>query len=389
MPKPTSHLSPERAGALAAGENPDAFEAVHLAECSACRTSLARARSCLGLLWTGDMDELAARRVENALLSQAAAPAAEEQRRGVRAPAAAAAALLLVLVGLGAVLARSRAPREPQPVPSQPRALRAVASAPSLQCVEPPASELAQAWAVFEAQPLATPASRPPGPAGADRARPAPAALARSVRRPRQSVLAERSSVTAPTSTIAWGETTVTRHPPADPFSALLLKGLEAYAAGRHSEADQLAKEALGTAKNSAQRLSAWSLACDTRIADRRPAAAVEACQELLSHPNPERVRTTHFLLGTLHRAHLDDCERAMEHYGRALVFGVPSLYTQEALRFRAECALQLGRLDEAEADLGRLRAQPGLISRWSELEALELKLRQAQEAALPTAPVR
>ena len=366
------HLSPERAGALAAGENPAGFESSHLAGCAACRARLDRARAMLGLLQTPALDEFTARRVESALLRRLEVEAAPSPGQRERRLAWAAAGLALVM---GAGVFAASAPRQDSS-PSASSALlqknMAPASPSPPQCLVSPAPSETEAWLGFEEQVAA-----PEAPVKAPPARPRPIRARAAAARARQA-----APPSAPTSTVAWGETTVTRRSPSDPFAALLLEGFGAHADGRHEEADAIAIRALGLAETKVQSLSAWRLACESRIAGRRPSAAIEACEHLLEHPNPERVRTTHFMLGTLHRTRLGDCEAAIEHYGQALVFGVPSLYTQEALRFRAECALELGRLDAAEADLERLASQPGLVSRWEEVEALQARLRQARAAA-------
>jgi len=377
VPTDDPHLKPERFGALAAGENPAGSEGAHLERCAECRSALARARVTLNLLETPDLDEVTARRAEGRLLRRVESAALRPAPRARRSFGS--VAVVLGLVGAAAVLTvtalvRGDETQAPKPSPSAADGLWP--AAPSPQCRVPPPSP-ADAWLAFE-----MPATDPP-----IASEPAPDSAPRPARSERVAPLARKAE--APRATVAQGETTVTRRPPGDPFFGLLFQGRQAHADGRHAKADSLATRARALAGTQAQRLSAWQLACESRIADRRPEAAVAACEHLLAHPNPERVRTTHFMLGTLHRAQLQDCAQAIVHYGQALVFGVPSLYTQEALRFRAECELELGRLDAAEADLARLQAQPGLVSRWEEVEALQLRLRQAREAASRMAPAR
>lgn len=100
----------------------------------------------------------------------------------------------------------------------------------------------------------------------------------------------------------------------------------------------------------------AHELLCRVHLALRAPTDALAACQAALQRQrDPARSRSLHQRIASIYRVQLRDCARAVEHYDRAVVFGAEGVLDEELLLGRADCALELGRPDLAERDLGTL----------------------------------
>src|SRR4026207_1962150 len=91
----------------------------------------------------------------------------------------------------------------------------------------------------------------------------------------------------------------------------------------------------------------AGARAGEALIAVKRREEAIAACEARLRRPHSdEEKREIHFLLASIHHTQLGDCEKAIPHYGHAMVFGGTSLLDDRVRLFRASCALELGRFD-------------------------------------------
>lgn len=179
------------------------------------------------------------------------------------------------------------------------------------------------------------------------------------------------------------GETTVVRIGPRDAYLDQMQAAHLAFAAGQAAEATAASLAALEIAGDDRVRsFAAIELGCEASIAASDFQTAVRLCARILEHDNPERVRTAHFVLGNLHRLHLGDCREAITHYTKAILQGADSLFTHEARRFRAECAIEVEDVGLADLDLDILEARPGLLSRSGELEQLRARWRRLSRQA-------
>ena len=176
------------------------------------------------------------------------------------------------------------------------------------------------------------------------------------------------------------GETVVRRLPQRDPFLAALRRAERVYGRDRNPKAALRAlADARELAKTRVQRLEVERLACDIHVARHEVEKALASCGADTAHPHPERRRLAHFVLGNLYRQEMGDCTRAIAEYDQALVFGQPSLYTAEAMRHRAACAIELGRFEQAEADLWALEQRPSLLSDRQAVRRLRQRLEDAR----------
>lgn len=172
----------------------------------------------------------------------------------------------------------------------------------------------------------------------------------------------------------------VRRLPQRDPFLAALRRAERVYGRDRNPKAALRAlADARELAKTRVQRLEVERLACDIHVARHEVEKALASCGADTAHPHPERRRLAHFVLGNLYRQEMGDCTRAIAEYDQALVFGQPSLYTAEARRHRAACAIELGRFEQAEADLWALEQRPSLLSDRQAVRRLRQRLEDAR----------
>ncbi|MBK8010991.1 MAG: hypothetical protein IPK13_06545 [Deltaproteobacteria bacterium] len=125
----------------------------------------------------------------------------------------------------------------------------------------------------------------------------------------------------------------------------------------------------------------AQRLLCEAYVADGQPLAAIRACTLLLRNPSAraDEIRQVHYMIATILRAHLEDCDGAIQHYDRAIVFGGTSVMDDEVRFFRATCAIRTGRFDLARSDLASLKVRAATSARPKELIRLESMLREAE----------
>lgn len=176
------------------------------------------------------------------------------------------------------------------------------------------------------------------------------------------------------------GETSVQVLAPDDPVTAAWRAASRAYYRDRDLDAAIAhAEVVIRTGDRRAEVRLAKRLICDARIALEQPNQAVQACRELLDgEKRDEELRNIHYMLATIFRTQLSDCRRAVEHYEQVLVYGRTALLDDEARLFRAQCALALGDLQTAQADIRALAPHAARLSRPGELRALQKRLEEA-----------
>lgn len=174
------------------------------------------------------------------------------------------------------------------------------------------------------------------------------------------------------------GETTVVVEAvPLDPVAEAWRQASEAYY--QHKDLDRAIERALVVqrAVGRPEARLAQQLLCDAYISKAQPVEAIDACRVLLQGAGADEARTIHYTLGTIYRAQLKDCRRAIEHYNQAVVFGRATLLDDEVRLFRARCALEIGDLDLAWRDVTTLNGRAGRLARPAELEALKQRLNE------------
>lgn len=173
------------------------------------------------------------------------------------------------------------------------------------------------------------------------------------------------------------GQTRVSIEVPSDPIARAWLEASEAYYQRRDlPRAIELTRQIVDQGGVRPEVALAEELLCDSYIATHQAKAAVVACQVVLQRAEAagleERARAIHYQLATVYRVQLGDCGRAMYHYGRAIVFGRSSLFDDEALLWRAHCAIELQDVDAARRDLALLEQHRSGVARPEALRELE-----------------
>ena len=194
---------------------------------------------------------------------------------------------------------------------------------------------------------------------------------------------ARRESVDRPVvSKSDQGTVIVDVQPPADPVLTLWREANEAYYRRRDlPEAVRLATRVVELGGSHAQM--ARQLLCDARIALEDGKAALKVCRSLLPWArSEEEKRNIHYTVGTIYRALLGDCAKAIQHYNQALVFGRQHILDDEVRIFRATCALEVGDISLAERDVGSLSARAGRLARPEEVTLLQRRLAAAKKKA-------
>ena len=187
-------------------------------------------------------------------------------------------------------------------------------------------------------------------------------------------------SASAAVSTSEPGEVTVDVEPPDDPVLLLWRQATDAYYRQRNlTAAIGLAREVVELGGRHSQ--PAQQLVCDAQIGLGNAQGALQDCKALLNNArSAEDRRNIHYTVGTIYRALLGDCARAIEHYNKALVFGRRHLLDDEVRLFRAQCALETGDIALAERDIGSLSARAGRLARPEEVTLLQSRLKAAKK---------
>lgn len=164
--------------------------------------------------------------------------------------------------------------------------------------------------------------------------------------------------------------------PVVDPLGESWRAANQAYYGKRDfKEAIRLASKVAAAGKNRPEGPLAVRMLCEARMSLGQGAQAIKACEKLLElESNQEQIRLVHYTLATIYRDQLNDCESAIRHYNRATVFGRTLRLDDEVRFFRATCALEVGNLDLADADLSALESRKR-AHRPEELKALRRKL--------------
>jgi hypothetical protein len=174
------------------------------------------------------------------------------------------------------------------------------------------------------------------------------------------------------------GETSVqVVKPSEDALAAKWREASEAYY--QTTDLDQAVQLATEVAKEGGRRPEvglALEMLCEAHLKKGEPERAIGACSAQLERETDEaQVRLIHYNLATIYRTQMHDCRQAIPHYNRAIVFGRSSLLDDEALIWRASCALDIGDLESARTDIGMLERRAGTLARPEELASLKKRL--------------
>jgi hypothetical protein len=177
------------------------------------------------------------------------------------------------------------------------------------------------------------------------------------------------------------GETQVEVIDDEDPLKRRWVETARAYYERRDlGQAIELARQVIAEGGDRPEARLAEELLCDALIAEGRGEEAAEACAAQLARPHgDEERRQIHFRIATIHHR-LGDCGTAIEHYGRAMVFGGSSLMDDRVRLFRAACALEVGDLELAGSDLLSLKNRRDRLPNPDELDKLVRRLQEAQK---------
>jgi len=153
------------------------------------------------------------------------------------------------------------------------------------------------------------------------------------------------------------------------------------YREASREEAMATARRLLNIAsKDRSERPKALRLLCEASISSENSEEAIEICEQALSEATIAEVRRSlHRRLGRLYENGLKNCQRAVEHYTKALTFGASSLLDEGTVLGRARCALNLGELTLAESDLKRLLQRGAKLVRGNEVRLLRQELKHRQ----------
>jgi hypothetical protein len=174
------------------------------------------------------------------------------------------------------------------------------------------------------------------------------------------------------------GETSVqVVRPPEGALAAKWREASEAYyETGDLDRAIALATEVARQGHGQVEATLAEDLLCEAYLKKRQPERAIGACATLASQdPDEAHVRAIHYRIATIYRTQLHDCRSAIPHYTQSMVFGGRSLNDDEALIWRASCALDLGSLESASADIAMLQRRAATLARPAALVELQKRL--------------
>ena len=128
----------------------------------------------------------------------------------------------------------------------------------------------------------------------------------------------------------------------------------------------------------------ALNLLCAAYIASDGLQEATRFCEQALNIEKvAEKRRTLHARLGRLYGGLGQNCQRAVEHFTKALAFGKTSILDEGTVLGRARCALELGDNELAEKDLSQLFSRGPKLVRKKEAEALLESLKRRQNKKL------
>lgn len=170
--------------------------------------------------------------------------------------------------------------------------------------------------------------------------------------------------------------------PERSPLDTLWILASQAYY-GRGETTDALvaAKKILATGSpDDRQYLQALNLLCEASISLEDGKSACYYCEKALSFERvSESRRSLHRRLGLVYREMMGDCQKAIEHFSKALVFGDTSLLDEQTVLGRAQCAYALGDYALAESDLNLLAQRGQNLIRKNEVSDLSQLLKTSQ----------
>lgn len=355
---PLGHVSETRLIALVRGRlpaGPQVRVEAHLAHCAHCQARLATVQAVLkGAERLSPVDQAGPildladsiwRATDGARLSTPRAPTTHSGRVGCgwRWLSAAAALVLGLVIGRNWIAVDGA------------DAVDATRQCPPGARTQADAVRVAPAWAA----PFSLDAWMP------DALRPVPEATVAS-RAVRYVVPAESSSSMPESSSIL--ETTASV-----PERDLWREALAAYYHDRDFQrAITLAMEVLDEPTQRAAWPSAERMLCEARVTLEQGERAISACKRLLvGARTDDEVRRAHYMLASVYRRQLGDCQAAMPHFDRALIFGRTSVLDDEVRLSRAFCALEVGNRAVAEHDWKQLEARRAQLLRPQRLDEL------------------
>lgn len=179
------------------------------------------------------------------------------------------------------------------------------------------------------------------------------------------------------------GQTEVVLEAPAaeDPVAERWRSAVQAFDSGEAETAIRLAHDVVLLGRGRPEEREALSLLCTAELTVGAADKAVVACEALIGvEPGAEPRRLLHHRVANIYRVKLHDCAHALPHYDQTIVFGGTSLVDDEALLGRAECALELGKLDVAARDLRAVGARSERLVRKSTYDTLLSRLEAARK---------
>lgn len=179
------------------------------------------------------------------------------------------------------------------------------------------------------------------------------------------------------------GQTEVVMEAPAaeDPVAERWRSAVQAFDSGEAETAIRLANDVVLLGRGRPEERDALDLLCTAELTLGAADKAVVACEALIGvEAGAEPRRLLHHRVANIYRVKLHDCAHALPHYDQTIVFGGTSLVDDEALLGRAECALELGKLDVAARDLRAVGARSERLVRKSTYDTLLMRLDAARK---------
>lgn len=179
------------------------------------------------------------------------------------------------------------------------------------------------------------------------------------------------------------GQTEVVMEAPAaeDPVAERWRSAVQAFDSGEAETAIRLAHDVVLLGRGRPEERDALDLLCTAELTMGAADKAVVACEALIGvEPGAEPRRLLHHRVANIYRVKLHDCAHALPHYDQTIVFGGTSLIDDEALLGRAECALELGKLDVAARDLRAVGGRSERLVRKSTYDTLLSRLEAARK---------
>ena len=152
------------------------------------------------------------------------------------------------------------------------------------------------------------------------------------------------------------------------------------YQQGKREVAIELLEQIVRENPDGAVRRKALGLMCEAMISLKRGPEAAKYCEQSLYYETVvENRRSLHRRLGSVYREMVGDCQKAIEHFSKALAFGGSSLLDERTILGRAFCAYELGDVGLAESDVKLLTSRGAKLIRKIEVKELLHLLKTGQ----------